>query len=461
MALTVLSKDSSLGVLPGDMSTEVQKPRSRGFFLGRSPADLGPHGLEACAQSHFLGPKACVALRAKRFAPSAKRVASRCEPPSLGLAAEGFAAKAFNVASKAKGFGVRSKKRCAQGCRAWRASLFALRAKLFARQAEINALRTSPHAEFATLAAPSLAIHAPQGSHDQAQAAFHQGEDTPSMQDEHFPAARRAFRWLAMAALAPLLSLTLTCSAAPSTTAGTSPTATTAPIAVADILTRADEDQQRVDQARRLLAAPDPAEALGRALDDIARPVDAKQRIATGGGLRALPVMRLESLERHWAFDTWRFDRWEAQARRELAPYADSALQLAQRRAAWSATRAEGLLNDLPPAMSTRVDDMIRQIDASEAALGTALARQFALKQRASELKARIQAGDAEVAAAIDDIDRRLLQADAPPLWQGVNLHQRPQDTWAVLNQGMEIERQFALDYRAFGHGNQRVLSVV
>lgn len=127
-----------------------------------------------------------------------------------------------------------------------------------------------------------------------------------------------------------------------------------APIAVPDILARADEDQQRVDRAKQLMLAADPADRLGRALDDIARPVDAKLNNTAGGALRTLPVMRLESLARHWEFDARRFARWEDLARRALAPYADSALQLAQRRAAWSATRAAGLLDGLPSAMSSR-----------------------------------------------------------------------------------------------------------
>ncbi len=234
-----------------------------------------------------------------------------------------------------------------------------------------------------------------------------------------------------------------------------------APIAVPDILARADEDQQRVDRAKQLLQAADPADRLGRALDDIARPVDAKLNNTAGGALRILPVMRLESLARHWAFDARRFARWEEQARRVLAPYADSALQLAQRRAAWSATRAAGLLDGLPPAMSTRVDTMLGEIDTSEAALGATLARQFDLAQRASEIKARIQAGSTDVAFAIEDIDRRLLQTDAPPLWQGLGPSIGTEAAWRAMDRGIQIERQFALDYHAANTGNQQALRVV
>lgn len=282
----------------------------------------------------------------------------------------------------------------------------------------------------------------------------------------HLAPAHRAFRQLTVVVFAPLLALALAspCTAAPGMAGASAPAANTntiTPIAVTDILARADQDQQGVDRARRLLAAPDPIDRLSRALDAIASPVDAKQRTSSGGALRTLPVMRLESLARHWAFDTRRFERWEAQAQHMLAPYADSALQLAQRRAAWSATRAEGLLDGLPPAMSTRVDDMIGQIDAAEAALGATLTRQFALKQRASELKARIQAGESEVAAAIDDIDQRLLTVDVPPLWLGLGERPGSQSAWAAVEQGLQIERQFALDYRTFGTGKQQVLRVL
>ena len=283
-----------------------------------------------------------------------------------------------------------------------------------------------------------------------------------------FSAALRSLRLMAASVLVYALMAVLVATHSARAQASTAPApakavapAVIAPIAVPDILARANEDQQRVDRVRRLLDAPNPAERLGHALDDIARPVDAKLDTTAGGALRTLPVMRLESLARHWEFDARRFARWEAQAQRALAPYADGALQLAQRRAAWSATRAAGLLEGLPPAMSARVDSMLGQIDASEAALGTALARQFDLTQRASELKARIQAGSNDVAAAIDDLDRRLLQTDVPPLWQGLGASAGTQAAWDAMERGLQIESQFARDYHAASTGNQQALRVV
>ncbi|SHN05944.1 Mechanosensitive ion channel [Duganella sacchari] len=236
---------------------------------------------------------------------------------------------------------------------------------------------------------------------------------------------------------------------------------TVGPIAVQDILARASEDQQQLEFARQLLLGPQLSERLGRELDEIAAPVDAKQHNASGAVLRGLPIMRLESLARHWQFDANRFARWQTMARHAFAPYEQTAMQLAQRRLAWSSTRAAGLLDGLPPAMSEHVDAMLAQIDASETALGIALKRQLELSQRANVLQARIRAGQSDVAAAIDEVDQQLLRIDAPPLWRSLNLNTNPQSAVEVMQRGLEIETQFALEYNAAGTANQQALRVV
>ncbi|MBN9410691.1 MAG: mechanosensitive ion channel [Burkholderiales bacterium] len=233
------------------------------------------------------------------------------------------------------------------------------------------------------------------------------------------------------------------------------------PIALGDILSRAAEDQRRAERATRLLASADPVDRLSLQLDGIARSVESKVETEDAANLRALPIRRLESLARHWNFDADRIGRWEAQARRDFAPYSDSALQLAQRRQAWSATRASGLLDGLPAVMSDRVDAILAQIDSAEAGLGRALARQFALTQRASELTARIQAGASDAAAAIEDIDRRLLHRDAPPLWRGLGTGLGTGAAWEAMKQGMDVESRFAADYSAADTANQQALRVL
>lgn len=234
-----------------------------------------------------------------------------------------------------------------------------------------------------------------------------------------------------------------------------------APIPVGAILARADEDQGLVDRARQLLAAPDPTPALARDLERIAAAVDGKQRAGGGVAMADLPVMRLESLGRHWRFDERRFDAWQARAQRSLAPYGEQLAQLAQRRMAWAATRAEGLLDNLPAVLAARVQGMLDAVDATEAALSTALDQQVALHQRASELKARIQAGSAATEAAIDEIDRRLLRRDVPPLWVQWPALGTPGQALDQAERSLGIETRFAEDYQADGSSNVQALRLL
>lgn len=232
-----------------------------------------------------------------------------------------------------------------------------------------------------------------------------------------------------------------------------------ASIPLPDIVARAKEEEQFLERTRQLLATSDPVTQLRGSLDDIARTVDAKLHITTGMSLQELPVMRLESLARHWEFDARRFQRWEQRSRDALTPFSDAAILLAQHRTAWAATRATGSLDSLPAVMSAHIDTIQGQIDTIEAALGTTLARQFALAQRAAELNARIRAGQHDVEAAIEDIDRRLLAIDAPPLWRAGATDTKA--TLAAMHYGLQIEEQFALDYHAARAGNQQALRLV
>ena len=234
-----------------------------------------------------------------------------------------------------------------------------------------------------------------------------------------------------------------------------------APIALQDMITRLDEGQRQADLAAQLLAAPNPDERMRVALRVIAEPVHMKLRTTTGITLRAIPVMRLESLRRHWQFDAYRLGRWQLEAKANFAPYEEMALELAQRRAAWVATRAVGSMDGMPPVLSNRVGALLAQFDASEAALGSILARQFELRQEARMIGMRIQAGRDNVAAAIDDVDRTLFEIDAAPLWHGIGPSREPGAALEAMHGGLEIEKQFAIDYQTFSTGNQQALRIV
>ena len=124
------------------------------------------------------------------------------------------------------------------------------------------------------------------------------------------PGMRAATTFTARFATAVMLILMLLMLAClPMASAQSSARTAPAAIAVQDILKQADEDQQLVDFSRQLLAAPSPFNRLRGALDAIAEPVNAKLLTTQGAALRELPIMRLESLDRHWEFDARRYAR--------------------------------------------------------------------------------------------------------------------------------------------------------
>ncbi|WP_082134357.1 mechanosensitive ion channel family protein [Achromobacter sp. LC458] len=240
-----------------------------------------------------------------------------------------------------------------------------------------------------------------------------------------------------------------------------SPPAPPAAIQMADIPLRADSDTRYAEGVLQRVAVTDPDATLGPALEAIGKSADEKLYEFQPAQLRTLPIMRVESLERHWVFDANRLARWQADLRQATAWYASDAAELLRRRAAWQAIKDSSSAAGLPPALADRVDAVQAQLTAAAQALSIPLSRQAALEQRANAVEERIKAGHRAVSDAINDIDARLMRIDSPPLWDAGKSQDTGEDTLALLRTGLDIEVRFARDYGAAGSGNQRALHVL
>lgn len=232
-------------------------------------------------------------------------------------------------------------------------------------------------------------------------------------------------------------------------------------IRVADIPLRADTDHRYAEGVIARVAGADPTDALAPRLEAIARSTDEKLHQFQPAQLRTLPIMRLESLDRHWLFDARRYANWQTDMQQAAAAYAGDAAELVRRRNAWLALKNAPGAADLPPALMNRVDSVVAQLTQAEQALSVPLARQIALEQRANAVEARIQAGRRAVADAIDYIDARLFELDAAPLWSAPASPLIQSDAMALLRAGLGIEIRFAREYAAADTGNQRALHVL
>jgi potassium efflux system protein len=234
-----------------------------------------------------------------------------------------------------------------------------------------------------------------------------------------------------------------------------------AAIQMADIPMRADTDLRYAEGVLQRAATADPVAALMPALDAIAKSADEKLYEFQPAQLRDLPIMRLESLERHWLFDARRLAHWQADMRQATAWYASDAAELLRRRAAWQAIKGAPGAAGLPAALADRVDMVVAQLSAAGQALSGPLSRQVELEQRANAIEEQIRAGQRSVAEAIDYVDARLLRVDSPPLWALSQTVDSGESTLTMLRAGLDIEARFARDYAAAGSGNQRALHVL
>ncbi len=229
-------------------------------------------------------------------------------------------------------------------------------------------------------------------------------------------------------------------------------------IPVADIPNRADDDERFAQDVILRATTSDLTRDLIPRLASIERSVGEKAKLFESRDMRTLPVMRLESLDRHWKFDARQYARWQSDLRQASAPSGDDAAQLASRRADWDATKVAAEAGSLANALDNRIESVVAKLKQAEHALSAPLEKQIALGRRGNAVEARIQAGQKAVNLAIDYIDSRLIRLDAPPLWAAQRAQVGGESALNSIRTGLEIESRFVTQYSAADLGNQRAL---
>ncbi len=229
-------------------------------------------------------------------------------------------------------------------------------------------------------------------------------------------------------------------------------------VAPAEILMQADADERFIEEKLALARQPDPADKLVPQFDTLAAGVHQLSGNFKQDELRALPAIRLESLERHWAFYDSQLAAWREKLQRVTAVYSEAAADLARKRAAWQVTRETA--GNLPQALASRVDAILAEITLAEQTLSRPLEDQLKLARRGNALRLEVDSNTKAVASAIEYIDRRLYTIDSPPLW----------DAWAdtkpsalgldSLRMGLQIESDFGAEYSAANREKLRALHI-
>ena len=233
------------------------------------------------------------------------------------------------------------------------------------------------------------------------------------------------------------------------------------PVAVEDITNQADIDERFAETVLLQSKGRGSISRLEERLDTISHSTEQKVALGSGGNLTTLPVLRLESLDRHWSFDARLFERWRADLKAASAPLVEAAAEIASRRAAWEATLEANAGGNMPKALSDRISEVLAHLARAEDALSAPLQQYIQLGRRANALDAQIQSGRRNVATAISDIDRRLVHVDAAPLWKLQAAAVDSGDPESTMETGLKIETDFLKEYSTSNVDHQRTMNVL
>jgi small-conductance mechanosensitive channel len=213
-------------------------------------------------------------------------------------------------------------------------------------------------------------------------------------------------------------------------------------IALVDIPARADKDERAIQEIIRQAAHDAPAKKLASDLLDIGARVEQLNAKYQPRDMVKLPIRRLESLERYWQFMDGELDAWYADLQSAARPLSEHAALLAEQNRLWTATRDDVALS---PPLSRRIDELLRQIEAANAAVSTPLGHLLELDQKASGVRRQIGAELAGVSDLIDRIDRDLTRIDSVGLLEALSARDKSQTLGAVLlEKGLDIETDFS-----------------
>jgi potassium efflux system protein len=163
--------------------------------------------------------------------------------------------------------------------------------------------------------------------------------------------------------------------------------------------------------------------------------------------LTTLPVVRLENMQRYWHFYKRQLDTWREDLKRMTSVYVDDSETLAKMRAQWEATRSNDLQIGITPALTLRVEEVLREIEHANGVLNAPLSELLELGSRANDLQISLARGSKAVDAAIEYQNRQLAVVDSPPLWELAGSRATPKTSLDSPAEGLAIERNFLEEF--------------
>jgi potassium efflux system protein len=220
-------------------------------------------------------------------------------------------------------------------------------------------------------------------------------------------------------------------------------------VAAPEIPMRADLDERFAQDVIAGSGQLDPAASLSPRLAGISSGIAGLNESLRRQDLSGMPVVRLESVAKHWRFYDRELEEWRQDLESAMAPVAQDAAALARRRLVWEATGQALREDSARGALPNRVRGILAQIELAERALSKPLEAQIRLGRRANAVQASIAAGRNRIGAAIEQYDRRLRTLGAPPVWEAWRINRfTPREIYSA-EAGLRIEAGFLREWAA------------
>jgi hypothetical protein len=199
--------------------------------------------------------------------------------------------------------------------------------------------------------------------------------------------------------------------------AATTPASTATPIPLADVISAADSDAERVAAIDSEVAANQTAANITRDLPELTKAIDARlsetRRTLTPGA--SLDTMR--DLEVRWQAVVDQLAVWARDLTARATFLDRELLQLPELRATWRATLELARSSNAPAEVTQRIDALLKGIGQTEATLQKRRTAILSLQSRVAEQTQRAVSAFRSVKAAQSAAVNRLWLQDSPPIW--------------------------------------------
>lgn len=217
-----------------------------------------------------------------------------------------------------------------------------------------------------------------------------------------------------------------------------------ADVDVRAIPAKADADEQFVNEVIARAQTLSNGANLSKKLNELNASINKLNTNFESKDYENLPIQRLETVVEHWKFYGKQLAIWRSKLQKLTLPISADAAELSKRKKYWVNLR-DNNINTITPALLTRIDGLISEINKAETAISAPLGKLLDLGQKANTVVQKVEQGIDKSTQTLKNTDITLLKIDSPTIWQA---WQTPEKMANIsIKQNLAVELQYSNEY--------------